>query len=269
MPDSPKILHVSNPANVAFVIAKFTDRIYHTESLVVQRKASNSVGFQGVTWDSNKYAFTWKCLSLARKFDLIHVHSFWKMTRYVRFLYWSKPIVLHFHGDDIRNRWNESVRWKYADHIYCVSKDIMAGAPSSVELLMNPVDTEVFYPRNVQRKHAALHFHVDYYGNESLDLARKIAKKSDLPITVLSQNIAYSEMPNLLSSYEYYIDVKHTHIIHGAYDSSVMSKTALEALACGCKVIDFNNVIHSELPQANTPECAAGRVFEIYQKLLR
>ena len=79
--------------------------------------------------------------------------------------------------------------------------------------------------------------------------------------TPLRQEIFAQE----LSKYEYYIDVKR-----GLYGNilEALSLTGLEALACGCKVIDWKGDTRVGLPFEHHPEYAAETLFKIYQEIL-
>ncbi|MBS7606180.1 glycosyltransferase, partial [Candidatus Bathyarchaeota archaeon] len=123
-----RILHIWNTAGVASVIAKFMDRLFGTKSLVVHRRAFDPFGVTtyGELWDCGAKTFALKCLVLARKFDIIHIHSFDKLIPYLKFLYPNKPIVLHYHGSDIRGKWlQKEKRWSKADAILYSTQDVV------------------------------------------------------------------------------------------------------------------------------------------------
>lgn len=101
-----KILRIWNTAGVASIIAKFMDRLLGTKSLVVHRRALDPFGVTtyGELWDCSVKMFALKCILLARKFDIIHIHSFDELIPYLKILYPNKPIILHYHGTDIRGK---------------------------------------------------------------------------------------------------------------------------------------------------------------------
>jgi hypothetical protein len=59
-----RVLHVCNTAGVASVIAKYMDRLFGTESLVVWRKVFDPYGLTtyGELWDCGAKEFALKCL---------------------------------------------------------------------------------------------------------------------------------------------------------------------------------------------------------------
>jgi len=250
-----KVLHVHNVAGVACVIAKFMDRIFYTESLVVMRKVFDKYGLMtyGEAWNCGVKVFALKVLLLARKFDIIHVHDFDKIVPWLKRFY-SKPVVLHYHGTRIRRRWKERKRfWSKADVVFVSTQDLLEDAPKSVIYVPNPVDTDLFYPKtNCNRKPKsalALRYHLDE------KRAINYAQKYGLQLTFLERNIPHKKMPKVFSRYEYYID--RTEI-------PSLSKTALEALACGLKVIRWDGRMVAGLPKQHTPKDVCEKIYRIY-----
>jgi len=255
-----KILHIWNTAGVASVIAKYMDRILGTRSLVVYRRVFDRYGVTtyGELWDCGAKVFALRCLLLARKFDLVHVHSFDKLVPYLKLLYPSKPIVLHYHGTDIRGKWLQKQKyWSKADAILYSTPDLFNDdTPENAIYMPNPVDVDLFYPLSESRRrpNSALAF------NYHLDVNKVISytQKYGLSLDILERNIPYKEMPKKLNEYEYYIDQTELPSI---------SKTALEALACGCKVITWKGEIVKELPLQNRPENVVEQIYNVYQKV--
>ena len=104
------------------------------------------------------------------------------------------------------------------------------------------------------------------------DLAQKYAASRNLELTIhnrSSEPILYINMGDVLSSYEYYVDVKRSYS-PGARGKllKVLSKTGLEALACECKVINWNNEVLTGLPDEHHPETVVAEFWKIYQDLL-
>ena len=255
-----RILHVCNTAGVGSVIAKFMDRLFGTESLVVQRRVFDPYGFTtyGELWDCGAKMFAFKCLLLATKFDIVHVHSFDKLIPFLKFIYPKKPVVLHYHGTRIRNKWSERKKfWSKADKVLVSTSDLMEEAPSDAIYLSNPVDTDLFYPQlNCNRKPKsalAFRYHLDE------EKAMSYVRKYYLQLTFLERKIPYKEMLEIFNQYEYYVD--RTEI-------PSLSKTALEALACGCKVVTWEGKILRELPSENRPENVVAKLFKIYKNTI-
>lgn len=255
-----KILHIGNTGGVGSVIAKYMDRLIGTKSLVVARRASDPYGLTiyGELWDCGAKIFALKCLWLARKFDVVHVHYVDKIVPFLKFIYPGKPVVLHYHGDDIRGKWRlRRNYWSKANVILYSTLDLLDDeVPRHAVYMPNPVDTEFFQKsiKSNQEKNSALAFR--YHLDETK--ADRYALKHGVFVRILERHIPYKEMPEKLKRYEYYID--QTEI-------PSLSKTALEALACGLKVIRWDGEIVENLPEEHTPENVAKRIWRIYQQL--
>ena len=266
-----KILHIGNTAGVGSIIAKYMDQLFGTESLVVQRRVSDPYGFttHGELLDCGAKMFTLKCLLKARKFDVVHVHYFDKIVPFLKFLYPKKPVVLHYHGDDIRGKWNLKRKyWSKADFILYSTLDLLDDETSKQAVYMpNPVDTAIFRSCPVKSKPKTA-FHFSYNAD---DLAIEYARKYGLELTIYDKQkhgaIPHLKLPEVLCRYEYYIDVKRNS--YGELLKGPLSKTALEALACELKVITWNCKIMEGLPPENHPEKVAKQIFNIYLKVTK
>jgi len=255
-----KVLHIWNTAGVASIIAKHMDKLFKTESNVIMRKQFDKFGLTvyGETWNCGAKVFTFRCLLLARKFNIVHVHDFDKIIPWLKHLY-SKPVVLHYHGTRIRRLWKERKQfWSMADAVLVSTQDLLEGAPNHAIYVPNPVDTDLFYPRtNHNRKpKSALAFRYNLDEKKAINYAQKYGLK----LTFLERSIPYKEMPKILAQYEYYVD--QTEI-------SSLSKTALEALACGCKVINWKGeIVYPPLQEQHTPQKVCNQLYKIYHKLI-
>ncbi len=78
--------------------------------------------------------------------------------------------------------------------------------------------------------------------------------------------IPLEELPLLFSRAEYYIDLRKRV---GANDVvKCVGKAALEALACGCRVVDWAGKVHDQLMVEHSPENVAERWHKLYLGLL-
>jgi len=260
-----KVLHIWNTAGVASIIGKYMDRIYGTKSYVIMRRSFDKFGLTtyGDCFNDSAKFFLLRSLYKAKDFSLIHIHSLDKLVPIIKFLYPKKPVILHYHGSDIRGRWEEKRKYySKADKIFVSTPDLLEGFKEAI-YIPNPVDTELFYPRGKKRLRRA--FHIYYNAN---DIAEMLAKKYNLELVIHNREkdpIPYRKLGEILSEYEYYIDVRRREgrIIRN------ISKTALEALACGCKVIKYNGEILKELPLENIPEKVVERIWLVYKDLIK
>lgn len=242
------------------------DKSYPTKSWVITRKKFDPYGLTtfGETLTTGSKLFVAKALWRSRKYDLIQVHYLDRIVPWLKRIYRRKPVILLYVGSDIRRRWDErSQYWQKADLCLVSTPSLLEGAPTSVEWLPNPVDTDLFYPRASERKlgHA---FHISYGADA---LAQRYAAENRLKLTIHNRHttpIPYTEMGEILSSYEYYIDVK----TFPGGKSSGLSKTGLEALACGCKVVRWDGEIVEGLPSEHHPENVVAKLWKLYRQIL-
>ena len=168
----------------------------------------------------------------------------------------KKPIILHFHGSDIRGKGVPLILRKMANRILLSTPDLKKDCPQG-QWLPNPVDTELFKPiPKITRKKKALYFKLSY---EKPSEAIIRAKKLGIKVDIIDRAVNYEELPEILSSYEYFLD---------RYKIESLSKTALEALACGCKVIRWDGKIVTKLPESHKPEKVVEELLKIYSEIL-
>ena len=261
-----RILHVWNTAGVASVIAKFCDREFGTESKVITRKEADKVGLTtyGRAYEDGPAIFFGRALLMAKSADVVHVHSLDRIIPWLRRLYWGKPLVIHYHGTDIEGRWKEKERrWKSAGAIVCSTPNLLEGAPPSAMNIPNPVDTDFFHPLGVDRgPRSALSFR---YGMDSE--AEQVAKRLGLELTWLDRwGVPHEKMPETFSRFSYYIDLRRPR---GHKEARSVGKAALEALACGCEVVDWSGKTLQGLPGENRPEIVAAKWYELYKGLMK
>lgn len=261
-----KILHIWNTTGSGSTISKFMDRIYKTKSWVITRKKFDPWGHTtyGETSELGAKLFTLKAMLKAMNYDLLHIHAFDKIIPYIRIACPNKKIIMHYRGEDIRGVWNLRRKyWSKADVILVSTLDLLEGAPKEAIHIPRAVDTDFFYKRHIENFGTA--FHVTYRAD---DLATKYAKENNLALTIhdrLKHPILNSTFGEVLSNYEYYIDVKRN--VKGKV-LKALSKTGLESLACGLKVIRWDGKVSKGLSERNLPENVVKNIFQIYSEVL-
>ena len=258
------VLHVWNTAGVASVIAKFTDRGFGTRSMVITREAADRVGLTsyGRVYSDGAAVFFARALTMAGRADLVHVHSLDRVVPWLKRLY-GKPVVMHYHGTDIEGRWKEKEgRWRRADYLAVSTPNLLEGGPPSAVHVPNPVDTDLFTPRGPPPDpKSAVSFR---YGMDRE--AEAAAARLGLSLTWLERwSVPHGEMPQALSKHAYYIDMRKPP---ARAEARSVGKAALEALACGLKVVTWDGRVIEGLPPENDPARVAARWNEVYTRLL-
>jgi glycosyltransferase involved in cell wall biosynthesis len=273
-----RIVHIWNICGIGGLLARNLDNTFphYYESVAVDRGHANRYGHNNektLVWENRAAVWLIKCALFARDFDIIHVHSGAQWLKYYRMLYPKKIIVLHAHGTKFRSAWN---KWesdlKNCDQVIVSTAELLEGSPEGTMYLPNPVDElKIEKVKEYQECEPIPEaFHLDVY---ALDKAAEYAKENDLKLNVFDRNkdpLSHEHFLRLLQRYEYYIDVKREYpgFKNEGKVLRAFSMTGLEALALGCKVIDWKGDIHKELPLEHQGFMVAARLCGIYDKLL-
>jgi len=262
-----KILHIWSCAGVSCLIAKYMDSRHGTQSDVIITEKWDKIGLNDyrTTRMKSKPMFGLRGLAMARDYDLIHVHYHSIFIPFLKMLY-KKPVIMHFHGSDVRHNWKAILkRIKRADCVIVSTPDLLKGSPQGTSWIPNPVDTVKFNPRGSWPRlkgNKALTFS---YGAD--EHAEAIAEHYDLELDIIKTPIQYEDVPELMSQYRFYIDVKRV-LGRLLYPGDVLSKAGLEALAMGLKVISKDLSIREGLPDIHRPENVADSLFYTYELLM-
>jgi glycosyltransferase involved in cell wall biosynthesis len=269
-----KILHIWDQAGVACVLSKYQRRHGHFVKILKRSGYDPFAIFKFYNEpliDIDGKKFLQLAIKEAKDYDVIHIHSLFKIIPELRRQYNDKVLVLHYHGSEIRGKDIDSVRLEAEDRsdIILVSTSDLLDYISNdkVQYLPNPIDTEHF--RNIfdfsvdkslmitsNRRDISWILHYLHKNNFNAHIDRIIDRSSS--------PVPYSHLPNLLNQYSIYIDIKK--YIDGLLLTS-LSKTALEALACGLKVLRHDLKYIYGLPKNNEPEEAANRTLEVYNTI--
>ena len=246
------------------------------------------------------------CISEAKDADIIHIHSMEELVVKMRKTFGdSKKIILHYHGTDIRglkpnfsplqnmktrtklfaakvrNRIRvvktgyykslSSLRMesqKIADEILVSTPDLLSLLPNA-KYLPNPVDVDHFSKNNAttinEFNDKALTIKTPT-GNTQKSLQYCKENNITLKIDVFDRTkmpTLYEEIPNLLKKYKVYVDIR---VVNDKILES-LSKTALESLACGLKVLNYKLEYVDKLPEMHNPVNVIKQLQNIYNKI--
>ena len=296
-----RILHIWDQAGVAFVLAKYQRLQGHDSKAIMVReydKYGISKFYNQYVIDTTLDDIDQKSVDEAYSADILHIHSRSDMVFKMQEKYGSsKKIILQYHGTDIRGIKKQKLphRSKLSDlavrgiftyrrvrDVILIKKRIHSKAQrladavivstpdllplvSKAIYLPNPIDTDHFTPAKISsRPERAQALAMD---TEAIDiqLTRSYCKKNNLKIDIDVYNrirdpIMYGDMPAFLKKYGLYIDVR---FVDGKILEN-LSKTALEALACGLDVLDYKLSRRHGLPEEYSPMNVTSRLETIY-----
>lgn len=210
----------------------------------------------------------WYVVLHKKEYQVIHIHSIWGAVLFTLF----KPKLIEFHGDDVRRKpsmysWLRRAPARLFLNLYSVRNKIYVSTPDLLDEVPNGVwipniaDTEHFKPYPESRVAGSALYCSAWY--ETGVHAKQYAEANKLKLTVLDRKggdwVDHRDFPKYLNQFEYYIDRKEIHSL---------SKTALEALACGLKVVDWQGNILTGLPKIHEPEYVAKLTIKIYTEIL-
>lgn len=259
-----RILHIGNIAGVAVLLVQGL-RSKGLKADLIER-IPHKYGFPKVTvLRVSNTRFLFHLFKTCWKYDIVHVHGLpYRLIIYLKLL--GKKVVVHLHGE-IRLCYKKPMArlaLRIAERVLVSTPDLIRYCDEAV-WLPNPIDPR-FKPLNCER-HGVLYFRHRYeflQGYEPEILAKKaLAKVTNAePLTIMDPTFPYENMPELLNSFEYFAD---------RFTIRSLSKTALEALACGCKVISWKGLITKpeEIVKKHSLPVVTEKLIEIYEKILK
>lgn len=300
-----RILHVWDQAGVACILAKYQIRHGHQSRVI--RIEGDKYGiyhfYDDFITNVPEGQFFDKCIEEASRADVIHIHGpinvLFKLRR--RFGK-SKTIILHYLGTDIRGlnpsskatipplhsilaivikaitmklrglpmpkQYIHILAQMLADGVLVATPDLLQNVVKGVYLPI-PVDTEHFVPdrKPNNNKKRAVTFRTEVTNvSKVMEYCKSNNVNLDIEVYDRTKNpIMYADMPNFLKRYEIYVDIRYIKdaILHN------LSSTALQSLACGLRVLDYQSSYHDTFPlehEADNVSTQALRFYEIKER---
>ena len=156
---------------------------------------------------------------------------------------------------------------KLADEILVSTSDLLSLLPNA-KYLPNPVDLEHFSKDNVSKNSSNNNALTIKTETGNIEQTLQYCKKNyiDLKIDVFDRTktpLLHEQIPNLLKKYDIYVDIK---IVNNQLLES-LSKTGLESLACGLKVLNYKLEYVDKLPEMHNPTNVVNQLENIYEKV--
>ncbi|HJR83783.1 MAG TPA: hypothetical protein VJ772_00285 [Nitrososphaeraceae archaeon] len=291
-----RILHILDAAGVACIYSKY-QRMRGYDAMVIWNKdVADKYGIYdfykdyliNVTFEE----FTQTCLREAVNVDVIHVHGYIDILFELRKKFQrQKKIILHYHGTDIRGLKKQELphrsllsdtaiklkmlyrkkighvrAQKLADAVCVSTPDLLPLVSNGIHIPI-PIDTEHFSPNgnpNVELKEAfTINSEVTNI-QRALDLCKKNKINLDIEVIDRTKNpILYSSIPDFIRQYRTYVDIRYVNDIV----LENLSSTALQSLACGLSVVDYNLDFRRGLPKEHDAAIVASQLSKIYSEL--
>ncbi len=286
---------------MAFVMAKYQRLNGHdSKAIMVKEYDKYGIGkfYNEYVIDATLDDFDQKSIDEARSADILHIHGRSDMVFKMREKYGnSKKIILQYHGTDIRGikkqklphrsklsdlavrgiftyrRVRDAILIKKRIHskAQLLADAVIVSTPDLLPLiskgtyLPNSIDTDHFTPeQGSSRSERTRALTMDTEATDIRLTLNKCKKHNvDLDIDVYNRirdPIMYWDMPAFLKKYGLYVDLRYV-------DGKILenlSKTALEALACGLDVLDYKLNRRHGLPVEYDPINVTSRLETIY-----
>lgn len=178
--------------------------------------------------------------------DVIHVSDSIKAFLVARLLAPRSKVVMTYHGS-VR-RMKSGKRHPEVD----MAEKVTVAIPDLYEFgewIDRPI-WSYFYDRGGRKPNTAIMLYADYFFIDWRDAAKKWAEENGIELRIVDKTkgefVPHKELPELFSSYEYYLDLKGHEI--NPDGSITVSVAAMEAKLCGCKIIhdsDLWNVMEN------------------------
>ena len=258
-----KILHIYDTSGSSSIIARYQRKLGHEVKVITNARLDKfgiSEFYESVLYKGSSLRFYLYVIKEARKYDVLHVHSLVRIAPYLKMLYPNKKLILQFHGSDLR-LYGNSVKTLFAislaDLCLITTTDLWKNVPINYRYkfyeCLNVPDVELFSDIKAEKKYPDVwltFLESGKFWHEPIE---------DLKIEPIDRNetpIPYYMMPFFLFDYGGYIDIKNQN----GKPLESLSKTGLEALATGLKVINWKKEILTELPNEHNPYVVAEKL---------
>ncbi len=268
------ILHVWDQAGVACVLAKYQRRSGHNVS-ILKRNGYDPFHifefYKEPLYDLTGKKFIKFVIDESKKYDVIHVHSIYRIIPELRKKYKDKIIIIHYHGSELRNGLLDPSIHKLikeadhkADFAFLATPDLKKYESEKRKYIENPIDLEHFKP-TIQKPNEKKFFTFKTNQIDMNSFTNYLQKNNiKIDVTIHDRNImpiSYGHMPSFLGNYSVYVDIK---IVNGQLLES-LSKTALEALACNLQVLSYDLKYLNDFPSQHNAENVVKKIMTMIE----
>jgi len=267
--DELNVLHIGNIAGVPAHLSQILNEQEKINAKWIARKNQDLYGFNKYYKEKGKGFLiggeraVWFYLFLAfyiltKRPNVIHLHAWleglWMVNIFKKMYIIRKPyVIFHGHGSEIRSKVDKLIPLlSKADKLIVCTTDLKdeINEVSDLEVMYipNPIDSNLFYNNNTNKKNTVLfirNFLPLVYPYDYMDKVKEftgnmklmiIDRMSDHDLSNPFPNsltfgdfVPFSGIGDLFRQYEYFLDFKSFE--------PVFSKAAVEASRCGCKIV--------------------------------
>lgn len=241
-----RILHFSSMAGIGEMLAYEANKLGH-QSFVIQKRDLDPFGFGDYYKDTVYIDSIDKYMQLlfdsSRNSDVVIVHDWIEFLDEIE----CPNIYVYFHGSKLRSLPKEQI-----ETILSKVKGIILSTPDLKEycqygnVLPQCVDYDLFYDYGFERSFDQMTINRKYQRDFIEPRIRQRFPNCIYYERNNSRPIPFHQMPETLNRWKEYVDVKFDYSKPEPKIINARSTTGLQALACGCKVYDYDGNIVSK-----------------------
>jgi len=239
-----RVLIVRNPAGSTTPVAEWLEANGHS-ARIIETQANDPYNMTGRSHTA-RITKTHRALYYALYEEIknfkpthIHVNASHHALAMSRLFAPLTPILFHYHGSELRNRCIFAGLPEYWEIPLAEKRIVSTPDLADYGECYDRIIPTMFTYRGGRKKGTALLMYAEFFPKDTRPYAKQVAKALGLELTIINRSspdfipIHYEEMPELYSKFEFYFDFKACH---------ALSKSSLEAMNCGCRVLhdDFD-----------------------------
>ena len=239
-----KVLHLNNPAQVASNLV-FAQREFGIEAnlaITGNKNLHDNYDYDLSTiptkYFQGKFELGRRLYGLIKDCDILHYHGQAISAGYRDLILWAgimnKPVVLHYHGSEIRNKKPSKFTNDFVKHIYVSTPDLLKSVPDA-EWLPNPTNLEkiVYSDLDINEKLVILHAPSNrkIKNTQAVIDSIEVLKEEGIEVELnLAENIEHEKLMRMISQSHVVIDWVNP-------DFGIYGVLSIESMATGRPVI--------------------------------
>jgi len=239
-----KVLHLNNPAQVAsnLVFAQRELGIDANLAITGNKNLHDNYDYDLSTiptkYFQGKFELGRRLYGLIKDCDILHYHGQAISAGYRDLILWAgimnKPVVLHYHGSEIRNKNPSKFTNNFVKHIYVSTPDLLKSVPDA-EWLPNPTNLEkiVYSDLDINEKLVILHAPSNrkIKNTQAVIDSIEVLKEEGIEVELnLAENIEHEKLMRMIAQSHVVIDWVNP-------DFGIYGVLSIESMATGRPVI--------------------------------